>query len=105
MGSGATAPSPENHLPTKSISSISIFGTTMEGRPNTALSWEAPTLCNGTATIPCCPKWLNYRTSPPGCGGNMGVDARWRSDYILWVELFVLMNLAFLSVDIFLAHS
>jgi hypothetical protein len=35
----------------------------------------------------------------------MAADAKWRSDYILWVELFVLINLAFLSVDIFLAHS
>jgi hypothetical protein len=30
---------------------------------------------------------------------------RWRSDYILWVELFALANLAFLAFDIFLAHS
>ena len=31
--------------------------------------------------------------------------ARWRSDYILWVELFALANLAFLALDIFVAHS
>jgi hypothetical protein len=35
----------------------------------------------------------------------MAADIRRRSDYILWVELFVLINLAFLSADIFLAHS
>jgi hypothetical protein len=30
---------------------------------------------------------------------------RWKSDYVLWVEVFALGNLAFLAVDIFLAHS
>ena len=30
---------------------------------------------------------------------------RWQSDYVLWVELFALGNLAFLALDIFLAHS
>ena len=29
----------------------------------------------------------------------------WRTAYVLWVEVFVLINLAFLSLDIFLAHS
>ncbi len=35
----------------------------------------------------------------------MAADTEWRSDHVLWVELFVLLNLAFLSLDIFLAHS
>jgi len=30
---------------------------------------------------------------------------RWQSDYVLWVEVFALANLAFLALDIFLAHS
>ena len=30
---------------------------------------------------------------------------RWQSDYVLWVEIFALGNLAFLALDIFLAHS
>jgi hypothetical protein len=30
---------------------------------------------------------------------------RWYADHRLWVEAFVLVNLAFLSVDIYLAHS
>jgi hypothetical protein len=30
---------------------------------------------------------------------------RWKSDYVLWVEAFALLNLAFLSLDIYLAHS
>lgn len=29
----------------------------------------------------------------------------WRTDYILWIEAFVLINLAFLAGDIYLAHS
>jgi hypothetical protein len=32
-------------------------------------------------------------------------DASWRRDYQLWVELFILANIAGLVVDIFLAHS
>jgi len=35
----------------------------------------------------------------------MDAPASWRKDYVLWVELFVLVNLAFLSADIYLAHS
>jgi hypothetical protein len=35
----------------------------------------------------------------------MRTDASWRTDYQLWVELFVLANFAGLVVDIFLAHS
>jgi hypothetical protein len=31
--------------------------------------------------------------------------ARWRNDHVLWVEVFALINLAFLSLDIYLAHS
>ena len=30
---------------------------------------------------------------------------RWSRDYLLWVELFALGNLAFLALDIFIAHS
>jgi hypothetical protein len=30
---------------------------------------------------------------------------RWRSDYVLWVEAFAVLNLGFLSLDIYLAHS
>jgi hypothetical protein len=33
------------------------------------------------------------------------VGADWRTDYILWIEVFALVNLAFLSGDIYLAHS
>jgi len=35
----------------------------------------------------------------------MRIPDRWRSDYALWVEVFVLLNLAFLALDIFMAHS
>ncbi len=35
----------------------------------------------------------------------MAALARWRTDYVLWVEMFVLINLSILSIDIFLAHS
>ncbi|HEY7211200.1 MAG TPA: hypothetical protein VH477_13065 [Bryobacteraceae bacterium] len=35
----------------------------------------------------------------------MAAAANWRRDHVLWVEAFVLVNLAFLSIDIFLAHS
>jgi hypothetical protein len=31
--------------------------------------------------------------------------AGWRTDYVLWVEVFALANLAFLALDIFIAHS
>jgi hypothetical protein len=31
--------------------------------------------------------------------------AEWRVDYVLWVETFALGNLAFLALDIFIAHS
>jgi len=30
---------------------------------------------------------------------------RWKSDYVLWAELFALGNLAFLALDIYIAHS
>ena len=33
------------------------------------------------------------------------LPARWKRDYVLWVEVFAVLNLAFLSVDIYLAHS
>lgn len=29
----------------------------------------------------------------------------WRTDYVLWVEAFALANLAFLALDIYIAHS
>ena len=35
----------------------------------------------------------------------MAVAVNWRTDYVLWIELFILVNLAFLSGDIYLAHS
>lgn len=35
----------------------------------------------------------------------MRIPAEWRSDYVLWIELFVLSNLAFLALDIYIAHS
>ncbi|MBC7927626.1 MAG: hypothetical protein H7039_18420 [Bryobacteraceae bacterium] len=30
---------------------------------------------------------------------------RWRNDYVLWVEIFAIFNLACLALDIYLAHS
>ncbi len=30
---------------------------------------------------------------------------RWKHDYVLWAEVFAVLNLAFLSVDIYLAHA
>jgi hypothetical protein len=30
---------------------------------------------------------------------------RWRTDYVLWVETFAVANLAFLALDIYVAHS
>src|SRR5580704_2739251 len=30
---------------------------------------------------------------------------RWAADYVLWVEVFALGNLAFLALDIYIAHS
>lgn len=35
----------------------------------------------------------------------MTAPSKWYSDHRLWVEVFVLVNLAFLSLDIYLAHS
>ena len=35
----------------------------------------------------------------------MDTVTKWKRDYALWVRVFVLFNLAFLSVDIYLAHS
>jgi hypothetical protein len=29
----------------------------------------------------------------------------WRTDHVLWVEVFALANLAFLALDIYIAHS
>jgi hypothetical protein len=36
---------------------------------------------------------------------NRWVGHRWLSDPSLWVEVFVIVNLAFLALDIYLAHS
>ena len=33
------------------------------------------------------------------------MPARWRSDAVLWTEAFAIVNLAFLGLDIYLAHS
>lgn len=33
------------------------------------------------------------------------MDTSWRRDHVLWVEIFVLANFAFLTLDIFMAHS
>lgn len=33
------------------------------------------------------------------------MPARWRSDAVLWTEIFAIVNLAFLGIDIYLAHS
>jgi hypothetical protein len=30
---------------------------------------------------------------------------RWKHDYVLWAEVFAVLNLSFLSVDIYVAHS
>ncbi len=35
----------------------------------------------------------------------MAALGKWARDYVLWVEVFALVNLGFLSIDIFLAHS
>ncbi len=35
----------------------------------------------------------------------MRIPDRWRTDYVLWVEIFVLLNLAFLALDVYMAHS
>jgi len=35
----------------------------------------------------------------------MAANRKWYQDRRLWVEAFVLVNLAFLSVDIYIAHS
>ena len=33
------------------------------------------------------------------------IPETWKSDYVLWVETFALLNLAFLALDIYIAHS
>jgi len=33
------------------------------------------------------------------------IPVKWRSDSVLWVEIFALFNLAFLAADIYVAHS
>ena len=35
----------------------------------------------------------------------MRIPEKWRTDYVLWVETFVWLNVAFLALDIYIAHS
>src|SRR5262245_44140098 len=78
---------------------------------STAPSWAAPTSCSGTATTRCSPARWNCGRWATSCGASMAGDrirrslAAWSHDYQLWVEVFVLFNVAGLAVDIFLAHS
>src|SRR5215471_12801788 len=81
----------------------------MAGHRSTAPSWAERTSCNGTATIRCLPRWSNFNPWRLHCGESMDMPSdvldRWKRDYVLWAEIFALLNLAFLSVDIYTAHS
>src|SRR5690349_16292693 len=71
-----------------------------------ARSWAAPISSSGTATTRSWRAPWNCGRRPRNCDASMTrTDVNWRSDQQLWVELFVLANIAGLVVDIFLAHS
>jgi hypothetical protein len=72
---------------------------------NMARLWVAPISFSGTAIIPCLRKWRSLEPWLRICGEGTAVAARWRSDFVLWSEVFAIVNLAFLGLDIFLAHS
>src|SRR4051812_1842141 len=83
------------------------------------LSWAERTSFNGTEITPCCRRPLSWNTWLPSCGEIVRIsrllsqpqgivrDPRfdWAHDLQLWVELFVIVNLAFLALDIYIAHS
>src|SRR5262245_9144762 len=83
-----------------------------------APTWAAPISSSGTATIRCWREPWNCARRRRSYGGSMPREdadvptdtphpttTSWRSDFQLWVELFVLANIAGLIADIFLAHS
>src|SRR5689334_21345261 len=78
----------------------------MDGHRSTVPSWAVPTSCSGTATTRCWRGLCNCAPCPTSSAANMEpAGADWRSDRLLWIELFVLFNFAGLVIDIFLAHS
>ena len=75
---------------------------------STARSWAAPTSCNGNGNLPKypgAPHRPDEGDGPKRCAGNMPSRSKWYADHRLWLEAFVLVNVAFLSLDIYLAHS
>src|SRR5579863_1800559 len=90
----------------RSTSSTSTYGTTMAAQASTAPSWAVPTSCNGMATIRCCRRRWSSTRWPMNSGEPMaGPTDRWLRATDLWVEAFAVLNLGFLTLDIYLAHS
>src|ERR1051325_5910326 len=84
----------------------------MPGAPrSTERSWGAQTSCNGMAITRCSTKRSSSRAWPTSYGGGMERLTRWAgrhprlNDPQLWIEAFVVFNLACLALDIYLAHS
>src|SRR5262245_26146734 len=105
MGCARMVCSPAIDSRSRSTSNTSIFGTTTAEQQSTGLSWVGRILCNGTATIRFLSTRSSYKPGPTRCGGSMFRTSKWYLDHRLWLEVFVLCNFAFLSVDIYLAHS
>src|SRR5262249_27097747 len=100
-----TASCRRSHSRSRSTSATSTCGTTTAGLPSTAPSWAARTSPSGTATTRSSSTPSRSGHWPRKCGGHMARTSRWYLDHRLWLEAFALVNLAFLSLDIYLAHS
>src|SRR6185295_11427420 len=85
-------------------SSTLTYGIIMDGQPNTERLWEARILFSGTAIIRFCNILSKSVLAPRNCAKSMKPGVSWYNNPRMWVELFVLFNLAGLAPDILLAH-
>src|SRR5205814_784153 len=61
---------------------------------------------SGTEIIPCCKRRSNLNPWLPNSGDSMvRLNERWWARPQIWVEAFVILNVGFLTFDIYLAHS
>src|ERR1700722_16824887 len=106
MDCGRTASSRGRPSQSRLISFTSICGIMTGGPANMGLSWAGPILCSGTGTIRCCRKQSSFNRWLPSSGESMAEEnERWWLCPQIWVEGFAILNIGFLTFDIYLAHS
>src|SRR5262245_50256515 len=80
------------------------------GRPSTGRSWAVRTSSSGTASTTCTTSRASWHGWPTSCARRRGMPPRPPlverfADPLALVELFAVGNIAFLAVDIGIAHA